>query len=603
MLGVFVERERSGRTLMWNVVIGLVAVLLTILAGATGWLRYRFKQESGWLHDYADVLEAGARVTLVLISAGLALWIFARLRERLGRDQPMSESVTPPDVAWLQGLQEAARERLDAQDRAAIALFTELIVDPARCRSRLTEVIDLDDRAVTQQVTISFSLPATEDDGKALYVPVLQPMKGELVDNFHLRSAAGDSLPTMSYEESLRLASAGLRLLLAQIFTGAEAGSAPKNLDETLRSAELALLHLIAVRRPISMDLTERRTAVILEKIKFPDEQSRERVRKYVGALSSSYPIIAVVPVAEAVSRRLLIKYQRTFLPSSFTKGWKGLLRLGLGLNPDQVAVPMELALTADSYHLRVNAPSNKYVLTQYLQCRHCRLLLTRHWRGRNRENGSDCRHEIDPAFADGQVPFQLDHHFRVRRRRGQNFVHVYMRGYARQSPKMRGLQLLAGFKEVPPGARGKASITALATTLLVAVAGNLIIGPHGAQAGGLPALMLALPAVAASWFGISSDKEALVGGSLLARLSLIVSGVVSVLGVILYLTAPASPQAGSIARPLTFVGITDWRWIALCLVSAVNMIYVSYRFSLKLAHYNDLIRRNDLDAGELAYQ
>ena len=30
----------------------------------------------------------------------------------------------------------------------------------------------------------------------------------------------------------------------------------------------------------------------------------------------------------------------------------------------------MELALTAESYHLRVNAPANKYVIKQYLQCR-----------------------------------------------------------------------------------------------------------------------------------------------------------------------------------------------------------------------------------------
>ncbi|WP_130332393.1 hypothetical protein [Micromonospora kangleipakensis] len=588
-----------------NLAICVVAVPLAVLAGATGWLRHRFDGYDGWLHDHGDLLEAAARMLLLLPAIALAMWIFARLRERLSHDTPMPEQPTQPDVAWLQGLQTSAIERLTEHDRKAIALFVELIVDPARSRSRLTEVIDLDHRAVTQQVTISFSLPTAEDGGQALYVPVLQPMKGELVDNFHLRSAAGDSLTTMSYEESIRLASAGLRLLLTEIFAGPETSANLTTLDETVRAAELALLHIVAVRGPISSHLTEQRMAVILEKIKFPDDQSRERVRKYVAALSSSYPIIAVIPATDAISRRLLIKYDRTFIPSSFTKGWKGLLRLGLGLNPDQVAVPVELALTADSYHLRVNAPSNKYVLKQYLQCRHCRLLATRQWRGKAPENGSECRHEVDPALADGNAPFHLDHHFRVRRRRGQSFVHVYMRGYARQSPKMRDLQLLAGFKEVPPGARGRAAVTALATTLLIAVAGNLITRPQGAQVGGLPALMLALPAVAASWFGMSSDKEALVGGSLLARISLIVSGGASIAGVILYLTSPppAATSVGSIGDPVTFVGITDWRWIALCVISAVNLIYVSYRFTLKLMHYNDLIKRKDLGAGEFAYR
>ncbi|SCL20522.1 hypothetical protein GA0070624_2018 [Micromonospora rhizosphaerae] len=598
-------QERRGNRKTWmNLVICVLGVPLVILAGSTGWLRHRFDGNGGWSGRHGDLLEAAGRIFFLFLAASVGILIFSRLRDRLSRETADPEPPADPDVAWLQDLQKSAASRITEDDRKAIAMFVELIVDPARRRSRLTETIDLDERAVVQHVSISFSLPHTDNGGRVLYVPVVQPRKGELVDNFHLRNARGDSLPTMSYEESVRLASAGLRLLI-EISGSEQDAPAHRTLGEAERAAELALLQIVATRGPMNSQVVDRKMDVILERIKFRDDESRRRVRKYVAALSSSYPIIAVVPAAEATSGRLLLKYERTFVPSSLTRGWRGLLRLGLGLKPDQVAVPVELALTAESYHLRVNAPSNKYVLKQFLQCRHCRTLTTRKWRGMQPRGMKDeddkqglCAHKVGPAV-------EVDHHFRVRRRRGQNFVHVYMRGYAKASPKMRDLQVFARFKEVPPGGRGRAAVTALATTLLIAVAGNLISSRQGAQVGGLPALMLALPAVAAGWFGMASDKDALVGGSLLARLSLIISGVVSVIAVIYYLGSPppAPLPPGSVVDHLTFVGITDWRWIVLCAISALNLIYVSYRFTLKLVHYSDLLKREDLGAGEFAWR
>ncbi|MET9298693.1 hypothetical protein ABZX66_05145 [Micromonospora aurantiaca] len=593
-----------------NLIICVVAAPLVILAGSTGWLRHQFDAQGGWLATHGDWLEGAARLFFLVLAVGIALLMFGRLRERLAGETKVVETPVLPSISTLRRLQAAAVDGYQ-QDADAVALFVELIVDPGKFRSRLTEAIDHDERAVVQQVTVSFSLPLLDANGP-LYLPVLQPLKGELVDNFHIRSAAGDSLTTLSYEESVQLAAAGLRLLLARM--------APKatELDEALRLAEWALLQIIATRGPqvspseaaaangniwdLCAEVAEEKMDAILDGISFPDDESQRCVRKYVAALSSSYPIIAVVPSAELISRRVLVKYERTYIPSSLTATWRGLLRLGLGLRPDQVAVPLDLALTADSYHLRVNAPANKYVLKQVLQCRHCESLVERNWRGRRPIGKTDrCAHESGHATQSG-------HHFRVRRKRGQNFVHVYLRGYARQSPKMRDLALLARFKETPPGARGRAAVTALATTLLVAVVGNLVNTPQGAQVGGLPALMLALPAIAASWFGMTGDRETLVGGSLLARLSLITSGIVSVAAVVLYLGtsstgATTTTQNDDVPAPLTFVGITDWRWITLCALSALNLIYISYRFSLKLVHYNDLIKRKDLGAGEFAWR
>ncbi|MGC5384396.1 hypothetical protein ACPXCJ_07885 [Micromonospora chalcea] len=581
-----------------------------ILASLTGWFRDEFDDRGGWWAEHDDLLEAGARFLFLILAMVIAAVMFRRLRERLAQETKVAETPVLSAIPQLWRLKAAAVEGY-RNDADAVALFVEMTVDPARFRSRLTETIDHDERSVAQQVTVSFSLPLSTIRGP-LYVPVLQPIKGELVDNFHIRSASGDSLTTLSYEESIQLAAAGLRLLLTGIFPKAADETQPE-LDGAVRVAELALLQLIAARGPQVMpnsaavangnlwDLcasaANNTMDSVLQGIGFPDSESELRVRKYVVALSSSYPIIAVVPPVDVVNSRVLVKYERTYIPSSLTTTWKGLLRLGLGLTPDQVGVPLDLALTAGSYHLRVNAPANKYVLKQVLQCRHCEELVERQWEAKlpSQETGR-CAHQH------GSV--QPDHHYRVRRRRGQNFVHLYMRGYAHESPKMRDLALVARFKETPPGARGRATITALATTLLIVVVGNLVSSPQGAQVGGLPALTLALPAIAASWFGMTADRESLVGGSLLARLSLIASGAISVAAVILYLSAvPNESGQNNDTGGSTFVGITDWPWIVLCALSALNLIFISYRFVLKLVHYNDLIKRKDLGAGEFAWR
>ncbi|QGN49226.1 hypothetical protein GKC29_21975 [Micromonospora sp. WMMC415] len=163
-----------------NLGICILALPLVILAGGTGWLRYQFEAHGGWIGQHGNLLEAVARIFFFLLAAGAGIMIFSRLRDRLNRETADLDPPVQPDVAWLQSLQSSAANRITEDDRKAIAMFVELIVDPARRRSRLTETIDLDERAVVQQVSISFSLPNADDGGRALYVPVLQPLKGDL---------------------------------------------------------------------------------------------------------------------------------------------------------------------------------------------------------------------------------------------------------------------------------------------------------------------------------------------------------------------------------------------------------------------------------------
>src|SRR2546430_2227280 len=96
------------------------------------------------------------------------------------------------------------------------------------------------------------------------------------------------------------------------------------------------------------------------------------------------------------------------------------------------------------------------------------------------------------------------------------------------------GMATVVRFDEVPPGVLGSATIVSLLTTSLVVF--FAAIGTNRNYSSGLPAFLLALPAFAASWLGISSDSYRILRTSLMARLGLIGVGLVSIASSLLFL-------------------------------------------------------------------
>jgi hypothetical protein len=186
------------------------------------------------------------------------------------------------------------------------------------------------------------------------------------------------------------------------------------------------------------------------------------------------------------------------------------------------------------------------------------------------------------------------------------------MRGYADRSDGLGDFDFLVRFKEVPPGSLGSAAATALVTTLLITVAGYLCTRNKGLTYSDLPALILALPVAAVSWLGINEDSGKLVGSSLLARVSLIASGALSICAIIAYLTL--SPKYAIINSSK---GVTDYMdsffgfkhfgvlgtynllWILLIGASFLELAYASFRFSVRLTYYNYLRRKPDFGMTE----
>jgi hypothetical protein len=472
-----------------------------------------------------------------------------------------------------------------------------MITDPALYRTRVTERIDLEERIVTQQIAIEYSLPTVEDTTTGpRYILLFSPPKGQLVDNLKITDGSGKPLADLSFEESTELVAAGLRLLLQLAIQSGRSRRRPPwpiapKMTEKHRALELILLEQLTKRGAVDHDEVAARVNSAFHRYQLDAEKdSVQELRRYVAALSSAYPIVAVVPKDAISGGRTLLRYERTLIPAAlsepgFNFGW---MRVLLGLKPNQVVVPVHLSATAGSFHLYINGPATKYVLDQNFRCRHCQTDVSRSWEP-TEPGPNGCAHRTI-AVPKGRRFTDIDRHYRVTPKLGQSFVHLYTRGFgAGRQERFKDLELFARFKEAPPGSRATAVVTALVSTFLLAIMGRLA-STSGAPSMSLPGLALALPAAAATWFGFSGDSRSLVGSSMLARLSQIVTALVSAVAIAVYFTS----HHGRIPFNSSIVGISEPWWVALFLISAVNLMYVSYRFALKVQVYNGLLRKKE---------
>lgn len=551
-------------------IVGSAALATLSLAVVTGWLTPRYSAS-------VEGIGRGVFGAIAIVLGYMAVRILMKLPLSA---PPQHGPAYQPDIDWLARLQEEISEpRLD-HEPGALVTFIDLITDPSKYRSRVAETIDLDGRSINKQVSVEFVLPNGALQARALYLPILQPVMGDLVDNFRLTDRSSSSVTNLSYLETVELAAIGLRMLLLY------ATGKPYQEWTSTRAAELILLELIARRRPSDAKSAK---SSIKKGLKLLEGKlsggARDLIRAYLRSLSAGYPIVAVIPQDLVVSNRVLLRYELTVIPASRSAGWEGKLRLGIGVRPSQVTVPVDLAMTAGSYHLRVNGPPEKYVVEQILRCANCR----------QRLDDPQTRHIAQCAHAPGE---SKKTHFHLRGRFGQSFTHLYMRGFADSGHRTSRYEILVRFNETPPGSRASAAVTALAGLIFIWVIGHLASRNEAVSNSDLPAILLALPAIAASWVGLSSSGDALVGSSLHARLSLILSGVLSVASVVVYLlqntAASASDKGLTPPSHMTLAGVTDPRWITLLVLAFFGLIYISWHLLARIRNYMGLISRAD---------
>ncbi|MEU9738277.1 hypothetical protein AB0E12_03645 [Micromonospora chersina] len=593
---------------------GLLALTLILGSISTGWV--------DWLFDIAgrnsahqspvghDTQEAALRLGCLIAAAAAFLSIFLRLRSLAVHaaidDDPIFDSVASQRSATdLQSLAEDSLRLADPQHLAVISSFVEMAVSPVRSRTHISESFELAGPVATHTVTMTIRFPskfngddrAGADDVKIpqfLYVPLVQSLTRTTATFGQIRDGSGKAVVCLSPRESLRQAAIGLRLLIVSALQSSEEAS---RLDETQRGVELALFWLIANQRSDSgnddSDVAGRRMQaranLLLDKLGLPThDENRRRLERYVTNLAMSDLTVAVVPTANLVDGHVILSYSASFVNLLYIRGIIGGLRMAMGLQPPAIRLPITLALTASSYRLEVSGLKDSYVTRQNLRCRYCGQSVQPSWRWINSPQHGECRHTSLPA---GESNEQSGISILREPLRGQDFIRISMKGEDGRSAGWPGMELLAWFSELPRGSRARAVITATATAIVIGLAGYLDSKGQLPQASAVPALFLATPVAAASWFGLQRSAAS-VPGSLLARAALGASGLLALLSILLFMAKPAMQPLSDFTPIDSVLGIRDANWAGVFLLACGNAVVAAHGFLLNVARYNALLKR-----------
>jgi hypothetical protein len=543
-------------------------------------------------------------VPLAIVSF-IALVFFLNLRHRRAARRSAPEHSGGADVGLnLKGLIERQRAAVREENLGAIPNLVHMITQPSDFRTRTAETISVQGLVTEQLVSVEFAFPHESiraDQARGmdeLYVPVLVPRKQETTDNLVIRDSQDQIVSTLCYDETVNVLTLALRFLIFSC-TKDRRGGRPEldgQPNENQQQAELLLLNLILSAVPYDPGYlgNQIETAFTWLGIEAGAEVQRVQwLRQFVTAMSQAYPIIAVVPY-DTETHRVSVSYRRTTMHALPRRDRRTQLRLILGLRPIRVRVNTALAQVSKSYHLHVLGPGSQYLMEQTLSCPSCGGTLTRAGIVGGQDDGGSHTHR-DFSLAKKKPYFEL------RGKRGQAYAHLYMRGFTYTSGET--LILSTSFGETPPGTLASATITAAMSCLLIAAVGHaqLLNISHGSD---IPPLLLALPAAAASWFGYASDSEAMLRSSLAARCSLVLGGVVSLVGSVVFLItnrAQSGPQPATVPSLLGLQLTSCWN--ALFLVAVANLLYIVTQLVVRTSSYRRLLLRREPDGYRTASQ
>jgi hypothetical protein len=473
-----------------------------------------------------------------------------------------------------------------------VKIFTAAVLRPVTVRQRVNEHYVPGQRTLRQAVRVEarvpntlFKLPCFDSNGKkigtrnvaedyvqknVLYLPILVPSKGVMLDGFALRGPGGEIVPALSYTEYLRLVACVLRTLLLQAY-----GTDFDQLPEEARRAEHAALSAVMRRgsaiQPPSLSY--------LTRLQAPHPVPLQVMVQLVGRLSTHYALVAAVHCDS--DQRVLVEYERVVIPAmrlaSARRGWvqwlKDRLRLLLGARPIDLTVSLDNASTCQSYHLTVESAEGLYLADQ-------KAMIDMESYLRERPNVL------------GAPPY-----YRFRRRLGQSHAHFYARFFPGPEPGQPSPTLRLTYFEIPPGSVFRAMVTSVAAAVLVWLVGLVISANDGHELGtDIPALLLAFPAVVAAWMGFEAPSRRLLEATLAARISLIITAMTSIAasGLFMVYRADLHHLHGVLPDRITFLGITQTSWsivAALALSNASATLYACLVRTWEFSYLSSRVR------------
>lgn len=438
-------------------------------------------------------------------------------------------------------------------------------VKPDSLYVRVKESVSQLSRAHAVHTKYTIRVPEVEDaegdngDGLSdvVYVPVILARKGVLHDDLAI-TIAGQEVPTLSFEDLVRAIDA---VFLDLAFGGIEKR---KHFKRYLRTHK-ELMAVVGARRNENLSSSPepesdaaRRLAdaeVALEGLKSikMDQVFRSYIEVMTLLLSTNYWIIAAVPrqlcapsawlVIETTERAIMKEKDFDVARKRSSKIYSQVRASAqhlYGIPPNRLEYPVGKALRCASYHLEIMGSQGTYL-----------------WRQQMISAGYNLRYQ------------------RVRARRGQRYLHLYLRGFSPLGDRMlpgdghREPRVICHFAERMPGSYAPAAISTVATLIVLFIASRL---PPNTGVD-VMALLIAAPGAFIGVSGFQSLQVPTVGASVLPRLAATATVFVGALGLLQFLLARRGSAIWSPDSHSAYV----MTWRILVSLAAINAIFVIF--------------------------
>jgi hypothetical protein len=378
-------------------------------------------------------------------------------------------------------------------------------------------IVDAEIQHQKLRVTVSLDIYVPHRcriNDKSVLVPMAWARKGALFQDLEVTDRSGHAISILSRWETKALIS----LIVQQLFRLAYCdGQPPATADQAARCD--------AVRDCAWMDDSDSHggvqsalTAAKVEAIQAGtyDVVIHQNLIRLCVLFNEYYVLLTQVKA----NSHAIVRYAKTTPLYTEMGGIKDNLtkyytRLILGARPHRIVAPIDLPFMVNSYHFRLTGETGLYVKSHYLMdMDRNEVISNRHF---------DSRPDPKPSV-------------RLEQPSGLPYAHLYVRNFSFVND--RSMATVVTFNEVPPGTLGMASaVSAVTSALLV---GFTVVREYHhelADIKSFPPFLLAFLALLASWLGFSSDREVLLRSSLLGRLGLIATTVLSLASALLYTT------------------------------------------------------------------
>lgn len=523
---------------------------------------------------------------VVALTSSVILLVFGRLPKSYPNNGESLGEPTPTSPTIGQVV-ESMRQISHRYKSDVLYLFQQVLHDPSQYLTRATEIAHINDGSLKQDVTLNYAIHdataemISEAGEKTILLPLMRLKKGTMLDNLELWDTNDRPLAALLQSETYGILAYVIDKLFRQAYFGDTQEAQTRALSDFEAKLFWTLVDLVCHVGRVSSEVKEAIFGLLSPNLvgsaasptgapSTVDKVAVKRLIEFCDFFSSYYLIIVEAPLP--VGSRLILRYSRTIPIYEQTATFTDRLRVRLGLSPFGFTYPLTLPFDAHSYHFRMPAGSARFLVDQ-------RLI--------DSQNGRS----VNQATYAGENPRP---YLRLRHHSGLPYAHFYTRGL-NQVPR-HDLWTRIEFDEVPPGVLGGAAVISTTCAILIWFFTLIQPGLRGVNTNtDMPALLLALPAFAATFVGHSAER--VLRSSIASYAGLAIAGVTSACSALVYIANANHKSLYTINHFTLFNGLVrlsniDISWVILALIASLSSAYLVEVLRDKVRWYMRMLER-----------